>query len=93
MPPLYKNIEVERQSDGVYIITMKKPPENRITVEFAQTLIRAYRDIERELGKDAEGAVILKGNDAKFFTTGLDLDEREVNEFASTDGFYPVRSN
>ncbi|KAF2105319.1 hypothetical protein BDV96DRAFT_617858 [Lophiotrema nucula] len=69
---------------------MQKPPENRITVEFAQTQIRAYRDIEKELGSDAKGAVILRGKGAKFFTTGLDLDEREVNPFASTDGFYPV---
>lgn len=90
MANTYKNLDVQRLEGGIYIITMQKPPENRITVEFARTLIRAYRDIEKELGSDVEGAVILRGNDAKFFTTGLDLNERDVNPFASTDGFYPV---
>lgn len=91
MVGLYKDLDVKRLDGNIYVITMQKPPENRITLEFAQTMIRAYRDIEKEIGSDAEGAVILRGNDAKFFTTGLDLYERDVNPFASTDGFYPVR--
>ncbi|KAK2735684.1 hypothetical protein FQN55_002046 [Onygenales sp. PD_40] len=85
----YENLTVERRGN-IYILTMQKPPENRITVPFAQTLIRAFRDVERALGPDTEGAVILRGNDTKFFCTGLDLDEREKNPFASTDGFYPL---
>jgi Delta3-Delta2-enoyl-CoA isomerase len=90
MTEQYKNLTVDELDGGIYVITMQKPPENRITVEFAQTLIRAYRDIERALGNDVEGAVILRGSDAKFWTTGLDLQERKINPFASTDGFYPV---
>ncbi|PGG96862.1 hypothetical protein AJ79_09424 [Helicocarpus griseus UAMH5409] len=85
----YNHLSVERRG-SIYIITMQKPPENRITVSFAQTLITAFRDIEGELGPDSEGAVILRGNDTKFFCTGLDLEERETNKFASTDGFYPL---
>lgn len=45
---------------------------------------------EKELGTDNAGAVVLTSASSKFFTTGLDLDEREINIFASTDGFYPL---
>jgi len=87
----FKYISVEkRQSPGVYVITLQKPPENRLNVEACQELIRAYHGIQRELGPDADGCVILRGNDQKFFTTGLDLNERLKNPFASTDGFYPL---
>jgi enoyl-CoA hydratase/carnithine racemase len=40
---------------------MKKAPENRLNIKFAQELIQALREIEQRLGKDAEGAVIIKG--------------------------------
>jgi enoyl-CoA hydratase/carnithine racemase len=84
----YKFISVERKRD-IAIITLRKPPENRLNVEACQELIRAYRQIEKDFGQEAEGAVILRGSDAKFFTTGLDLHERDQNIFASSDGFYP----
>ena len=76
--------------DNVYVITMRKPPENRLNVAFCQELIQTYHAIQRELGPNTDGAVILKGNDAKFFCTGVDLDERSTNMFASADGFYPL---
>jgi len=85
----YQNLTVERQG-SIFIITMRKPPENRINVAFAQELIKAFRDIEAELGRDTEGAVIVRGSDAKFWCTGLDLDETERNPLANTDGFYPL---
>ena len=85
----YKFISVERKGD-IYIITLQKPPENRLNVEACQELIRAYRQVEKDLGKDSDGAVILRGKDAKYFTTGLDLHERDQNIFASSDGFYPL---
>ncbi|OQV02413.1 hypothetical protein CLAIMM_07617 [Cladophialophora immunda] len=85
----YQYLTVERKGD-VFIITLRKPPENRLNVPCCQELIRAYHSIQKELGQDAEGAVVLTGSDAKFFTTGLDLDEREGNIFASSDGFYPL---
>ena len=78
------------KDSNIYIITLQKPPENRLTVAFCQEIIRAYRYVETSLGQDSAGAVILTGNDHKFFTTGLDLDERERNKFASSDGFYPL---
>jgi Delta3-Delta2-enoyl-CoA isomerase len=85
----YKYLSIERKGD-IFIITLQKPPENRLDVEACQELIRAYRSVERELGQDTEGAVILRGAGSRFFTTGLDLNERERNPFSSTDGFYPL---
>lgn len=86
----YWNLQVDRYGQ-VFVITMQKAPENRIDVRFAQEIIRALRDIERELGPDSEGCVITRGNDEKFWCTGLDLDEGERNRFANSDGFFPVR--
>lgn len=85
----YWNLSVE-QHDRVFVITMQKAPENRLNVRFAQEIIKALRDIEKELGTDTEGCVITRGNDEKFWCTGLDLDEGEQNPFANSDGFYPV---
>ncbi|KAK5261486.1 hypothetical protein LTR40_002151 [Exophiala xenobiotica] len=87
----YRYITIERQGgDGIYVITLRKPPENRLDVACCQELIRAYHNIQQILGSDSEGAVILRGENSKFFCTGLDLDEREGNIFASSDGFYPL---
>lgn len=85
----YWNLRVDRH-DRVFVLTMQKAPENRINVKYAQEIIRALRDIEAELGPDSEGAVIIRGNDEKFWCTGLDLDEGERNPFANSDGFFPV---
>lgn len=86
----YKDLRVD-QHDRVFVITLQKAPENRINVRFAQEIIRALRDIETALGSDSEGCVITRGNDEKFWCTGLDLDENETNPFANSDGFFPVR--
>ncbi|KAF2417642.1 ClpP/crotonase [Tothia fuscella] len=86
----YENLTVDCHDGNIYVITMKKAPENRLNVKFAQELIRAYRDIEKKLGPDAEGAVITRGNDAKFWCTGLELDESDANPYANSDGFYPL---
>jgi enoyl-CoA hydratase/carnithine racemase len=86
----YKDLSVD-QHDRVFVITLQKAPENRINVRFAQEIIRALRDIETELGPDSEGCVITRGNDEKFWCTGLELDEADTNPFANSDGFFPVR--
>lgn len=85
----YWNLRVDRH-DQIYVITMQKLPENRISVRFAQEFIRVLRDIENELGSGSEGCVITRGCDEKFWCTGLDLDEVESNPYANTDGFFPV---
>lgn len=66
----YQYITVERKgSNGIYVITLRKPPQNRLNVACCQELIHAYHSIQRMLGPDSEGAVILRGNDSKFFCT------------------------
>ncbi|PGG97082.1 hypothetical protein AJ80_09743 [Polytolypa hystricis UAMH7299] len=87
-----------RDDSHIYLITLQKAPENRITTAFAQEIIRALRDVERMVanaGKDENGvgvgaAVIIRGEGAKFWSTGLDLDEAERNPYANTDGFFPL---
>ncbi|KAJ5174593.1 uncharacterized protein N7482_000470 [Penicillium canariense] len=87
--PTFRNLLLERHGD-VFVLTMQKPPENRLNSWYCQEMIRAYRTVERLLGPDSEGAVITQGNDAKFWCTGLELDESDKNPFANTDGFYPL---
>ncbi|OAX77490.1 hypothetical protein ACJ72_08210, partial [Emergomyces africanus] len=61
----------------IYLITLRKAPENRIATAFAQEIIRALRDVERMVeaaGKDKQGAgvgaaVIIRGNGEKFWST------------------------
>lgn len=66
----YRYIKVVRQGgDGIFVITLQKAPENRLDVACCQELIRAYHNIQRALGSDSEGAVILRGDNAKFFCT------------------------
>lgn len=43
----FKHISVEQKTPGVYVITLQKPPENRLNVEACQELIRAYHGIVR----------------------------------------------
>jgi len=64
----YEYLSIERRG-SVYIITLQKPPENRLNIESCQELIRAYHTIQNELGPDSEGAVIMRGHDTKYFTT------------------------
>lgn len=85
----FKNLSIERRND-IFIITLRKPPENRLDVRACQELINAYRCVESDIGQESDGAVILRGSGAKYFCTGLDLDERDQNPYASTDGFYPL---
>lgn len=87
----YTDLRVDHH-DRVYVITMQKAPENRLNVRFAQEIIRALRDIENELGPDSEGCVITRGNDEKFWCTGLELDESDTNPHANSDGFFPVHT-
>ncbi|KAJ5539724.1 hypothetical protein N7513_008056 [Penicillium frequentans] len=87
--PQFRNLSLERHGN-VFVLTMQKPPENRLNSWYCQEMIRAYRTVEKLLGPDSEGAVITRGNDAKFWCTGLELDEADKNPFANTDGFYPL---
>lgn len=90
----FPNLTITQPSpnpQNVHIITMRKPPENRLTPSFAQSLIAALRHIETHLiPASSPGAVVIQGSDEKFWCTGLDLDESSRNPYANADGFYPL---
>jgi enoyl-CoA hydratase/carnithine racemase len=66
--PKFRNLSIERRGN-VFVLTMQKPPENRLNSWYCQEMIWAYRTIEKILGSDSEGAVITRGSDAKFWCT------------------------
>jgi hypothetical protein len=66
--PTFDNLSLERH-DNVFVLTMQKPPENRLNSAYCQEMIRAYRTVEKILGSGSEGAVITRGNDTKFWCT------------------------
>jgi hypothetical protein len=41
----FKFISVEKATSDIYVITLQKPPENRLNIEACQELIRAYHGI------------------------------------------------
>lgn len=63
------DLALDRHDGNVFVITMRKAPENRINSAYAQKLIATFNQIRTILGSDSEGAVITKGNDAKFWCT------------------------
>ncbi|KAH6723249.1 ClpP/crotonase-like domain-containing protein [Leptodontidium sp. MPI-SDFR-AT-0119] len=87
--PAFQYLSLERLGN-VFVITLQKPPENRLNSSTCQEIIRAFHFIQRELGAGSEGAVITRGQGEKFFCTGLELDETDRNPFANSDGFYPM---
>ena len=64
----FNNLSLERHGN-VFVLTMQKPPENRLNSAYCQEMIRAYRTVENILGSGSEGAVITRGNDTKFWCT------------------------
>ena len=79
--------------DNVMLLTLHRAPENRITKSFAQEIILALRSAESQLsasGSPDGGALITRGIDAKFFSTGIDEREAAADPHASTDGFLPL---
>ncbi|KAG0650552.1 hypothetical protein D0Z07_3050 [Hyphodiscus hymeniophilus] len=87
--PEFRNLSLERHGN-VFVLTMQKPPENRLNSWYCREIIRAFHTVQRLLGPDSEGAVITRGSGTKFWCTGLELDEIDRDPFANTDGFYPV---
>jgi len=64
-----QDLALDRHGGNIFVITMRKAPENRINSAYAQKLIRTFNLIRETVGTDSEGAVITKGNDAKFWCT------------------------
>ena len=91
--PTFPDIDLTRADPpdlNIYVVTLKRHPENRLTPPFAQTIILALRHIETLIPRDSPGCVVIRGSDMKFWCTGLDLDETNRNPTASADGFYPL---
>ena len=88
--PTFEHLSVSSPDPTVYFITMQKPPENRLTVAFAQTIISALRYIEAAIGRGKPGCIVIEGSDAKFWCTGVDIEENTQNPYASNDGFFPL---
>lgn len=93
--PTFDNLTITSPPDhpNVHVITLQKPPENRLTSAYAQTIIRALRYIEVELlnaNPDSPGAVVVTSFSDKFWCTGLELDESDNNPYANSDGFFPL---
>lgn len=86
--PKFENLSLERHGN-VFVLTMQKPPENRLNSRYCQEMIRAYRAVEKLLGPDSEGAVITRGSDAKFWCTvcgnAFQDSDRFANKKASRD--------
>jgi enoyl-CoA hydratase/carnithine racemase len=60
----FQDLTLERHGD-VFVITLRRRPENRLTVDFCNQIIQAFHHVQQTLGKDAPGAVITRGSDAK----------------------------
>jgi hypothetical protein len=63
------DLALDRHDGNIFVITMRKGPENRLDSAYCQKLIAAFNLVRTTLGPDSEGAVITKGNDAKFWCT------------------------
>lgn len=84
----FQNLTIDRHPNNIYVITLRREPENRLNAPFCQEIIRAFHTINRELGPASEGAVITRGSGEKFWCTGLELEDPDP--WSSCDGFYPV---
>jgi len=62
-------LALDRHDGNIFVITMRKAPENRLDSAYCQKLIAAFNLVRTTLGPDSEGAVITRGNDAKFWCT------------------------
>ncbi|TKX26156.1 enoyl-CoA hydratase/isomerase-like protein 1 [Elsinoe australis] len=83
-------LTVVRHPTNIFLLTLRKPPENRLNSTYCQLLIRTFHQIQDLIGPSSPGAVITTSSSPKFFCTGLELDESDTNPFANSSGFYPL---
>ena len=73
----YRLLHLERRGD-VFILTLCNGDENRLNVALCQEIIRALGYVRDQLGQ-GPGALIVRGNNAKFFTNvGPNLYRRRI---------------
>ena len=64
----FTNLKLDRRA-SVFIITLKNGEENRLNYTTCREIISALDYARKLLGTSSEGALIVQGNNAKFFTT------------------------
>jgi len=84
----FQYLTIDKHPGNVYVITLRREDENKLTAPFCQEIIRAFHTIHKELGANGEGAVVTRGSNEKFWCTGLQLDDGDP--WSSSDGFFPV---
>jgi len=63
------DLALDRYDGNIFVITMRRAPENRLNSKYAQKIILAFNQVREILGTGSEGAVVTRGNDAKFWCT------------------------
>jgi hypothetical protein len=86
--PPFQFLTIEKEPNNIYVITLRRGEDNKLHSPFCKEIIRAFHGINRELGSQASGAVITRGNNNKFWSAGIQLNDDDP--WSSTDGFYPV---
>jgi enoyl-CoA hydratase/carnithine racemase len=84
----FQFLAIEKEPNNIYVITLRRGEDNKLNSAFCKEIIRAFHGINRELGSQSSGAVITRGNNHKFWSAGIQLNEDDP--WSSTDGFYPV---
>ena len=87
----YLTFTSPEDASGVHVITMNKPPENRLNVELAQEVISTLRYIEKYLVSPGQaGAAIITSFSEKFWCTGVDFEEGARDPSSGAEGFFPL---
>ena len=84
----FQHLTVERHPKNIFVITLNCGSENKLTTSFCREIITAFHLIHRGIDVGEGGAVITRGNNEKFWCTGIDLEDEDP--WLSSDGFYPV---
>ena len=63
----FQFLTIDKHPNNIYVITLRRESENKLTAPFCQEIIRAFHTIHRELGAKGECAVITRGSNEKFW--------------------------
>ncbi|KAF4553996.1 Hypothetical protein D9617_5g068710 [Elsinoe fawcettii] len=80
----------QRHPINIFVLTLRKPPENRLNSSYCRLLISTIHRIHDLIPAGSPGALITTSSSPKFFCTGLELDESDTNPYANAMGFYPL---
>jgi enoyl-CoA hydratase/carnithine racemase len=60
-------LSVERKGQ-IFILTLRNGEDNKLSLALCNEILAALDYIQEQLGLESEGALIIQGNNAKFFT-------------------------